>query len=529
MDMTPQAPLTPPDDTTAYALPDGRGRFFSNVNVSYIDGTEAIFHRSLPDVAADLFTKLNHWPRRVGQRLFIVRRDRRGDRLQFLSDPPEMFSWIQEHLDVRWFLDPCLNTLRSQVCTPVGGDELRHYLCNNAPQYDAIESQPHHTPVPGSFYLRRPMPAPTGEAISALRSHLNAASELDRDLMIAAAVTPGWGGPPGCRPAFLLTSEHGYGVGKSETTRLLTSIWGGCVELNERDDWDKIQKMLMNDEAMGRRCIIIDNIKSPLSHSGLEALITAPEIGGHVLFTGYRKLPNYFTFFLTANTPQLSRDLTDRSVAMRLGPPRHDSDWKQWAISFLSTQRDQFISDAIAFLRQPDRCSLPLASLDRWAPWAQGVLAKFTNGAELLAYAQELRKGVDAEQRIANEVADIIRRIIVQHGYPNPEVTRVRITKSELADAILNHRILSPRLSSLQVELRLKTLRNLPPLAGLSEADSQAWYWTGSQYYPQTLPPAPSPAPGLGEPSLPISMPPTCPFPPNPTPPATSAHTNPPL
>jgi hypothetical protein len=418
-------------------------------------------HLKLSDVAVDLIDKAKDWPRRVGSTLFVAQQHPNEDEsLRYLSSASELFSWIQERLIVQWFKADCLNTVAGVFGTPITKEDLYIYLCNHAKEYASVESWPHHTPFPSTYYLDRKLPDPDPKLLDELGEHLNWQTPLDRDLS--------------------------YGVGKTETAKLFCSLWGGSVELNDNDSWDKIQKALMNDDQIGRRCILIDNIKTHLSHSGLESLITTSEASGHVMYVGYRKVPNYFTIYLTANTPRLSRDLVDRAVMAQIGPHSHASHWKDWAVSFIKHKQKTFIATCLARIREGPKSKIPPGLLDRWSLWQREVLATFPNGPDLAAHYIALRGRYDEESQMAVTLATVFRSIIQTKGFPDPDTVQLRLPKMEVADALKENGIFQVRLSPLQIEKRVVPYLTMPPLRPVKDAGDGEWVWTGVKYQPPT-------------------------------------------
>src|SRR5262249_26103158 len=81
------------------------------------------------------------------------------------------------------------------------------YLQQTAEAYDSIEPAPHEPALPGAFYLHPPLEGGDGRALKELCARFCPASDADADLIEAMLMTPFWGGLPGQRPAFLVTSE----------------------------------------------------------------------------------------------------------------------------------------------------------------------------------------------------------------------------------------------------------------------------------------------------------------------------------
>jgi len=139
-------------------------------------------------------------------------------------------------------------------------EELFRFLCGPAEieTYDTVERWPHESAMQGSYYLAMELPALSGEGefspLNELLSRFNANSEQDRSLLLAMAFTLVWGGLPGNRPAFVFTSQHGRGTGKTTTAEVLSSIVGGCIGINPKDREDRIFSRLLSEQGRAIEC-----------------------------------------------------------------------------------------------------------------------------------------------------------------------------------------------------------------------------------------------------------------------------------
>ena len=459
-------------------------------NVAYIGDPQHGYARTyipIKVIAKNLAELTGGWPKRVGPRLFL---DEGEKGLRYLPDASHLFSWLKEHFSVCWD-DESVHPVTLHPCTPVTPTEFLNHLAHTVDPYLCLETLPHMPLIedPPIYYLGCRLPKSTGNDLADFLKNMNPETERDRHLICAAAVTPGWGGPSGCRPAFIMASKHGYGVGKTETAKLISSLWGGAVEINERDGWDKIQKAVMNDAIIGRRCLLIDNLKGHLSHSGLESLITASDVGGHVMYEGYQKRPNFLTIFITANVPSLSRDLTDRCITIQIGKKQHQASWKEWALYFYRERRLHFISDCLAFLKAEPRCILEPRLLDRWATWEKAVLSRFAQGNEILRHVHAVRHDLDNELMVAESITCTIKNLIVAKGHENPDAVCIRLSKLELASALAQTGITGfwKDMSPGDVTGRINTAKGHQHLHQLRE-DGDAWIWTGPEYSTEEKP-----------------------------------------
>jgi hypothetical protein len=322
----------------------------------------------------------NGWPRTVNGMLFAPGDEPAKGELpgsgsfRYITNEAALFAYMMRGCDIRWTSRESVDRETGARRNPCTKKEIYEYMLAEAkPSYKSVELLPHIPDVPGVYYMQCQLPEPTGEALAELIGVLNPETDIDRQLMLASLVTPGWGGPAGTRPAFVFTSKHGRGVGKTTTAALICEIWGGAPSIAEREDWEGVRARLLSDEALSQRCVLIDNLKSRLSRGGLEGAITARNIDGKKMYKGQFSRPNLLTWFITANTPSLSRDLAERAIIINVGSAKHASDFSEWKERFIQEKRPQLISDIIHWLQGQKRSSLSRSSLDRWAPWQRAI------------------------------------------------------------------------------------------------------------------------------------------------------------
>lgn len=449
-------------------------------------------HLPLPTIRDSVKTAMGDWPRSAAGLLFAV--DERGRHdlprasdLRWLARKDELFAWLQERADVHWLGGRAIapQTNGSQLST-VSREELfaglRQWTADDH-AYDSVELLPHEPPAPETFYVPARLPASDGSALDELVDHLNPESDIDRDLMRAMVVTGAWGGPCGARPAFVLTSPHGRGSGKTATAKLVGRVWGGSFDFDEREDLEIVRQRLLSDDALAKRVVLLDNLKSVLSLAGLEAMITAEAIQGKRLYHGGYTRPNRFLWLITANTPRLSQDLAQRSVVVRVGSPKHAGDFELWAERFMEARRAEVVADCLAFLRQPARCTISRGNRDRWALWQRAVLERFVNGNDLAAHVIASRSDVDLDTREAEDIAYVLDRMVDLAGY-EPATTRAALLRSDVKEALAIEGLVSERDSDRKVVGFIRRQLDVEPLRGRLVEDAgrrygRRWLWIG--------------------------------------------------
>ena len=405
---------------------------------------------------------------------------------RYITNEAALFAYLMRDCDIRWTTRECVDRESSAKRNPSTKKEIYEYMLAEAkPSYQSVELLPHTPEVPGVYYMGCELPPPTGEALTELVSMLNPETEIDKQLMIAALATPGWGGPAGTRPAFVFTSKHGRGVGKTTTAALICEIWGGAPSITEREDWEAVRARLLSDESLAQRCVLIDNLKSRLSRGGLEGAITARNIDGKKMYKGQFSRPNLLTWFITANTPSLSRDLAERAIIINIGTAKHQSDFSEWKERFMQEKRAQLISDLIAWLQEDKRSNLSSAYLDRWAPWQRALLERFDNADEIANHYQSMRPEVDSDLEEAEEVASCIMKMIERKGL-DPRRDAVRIQRRTLYQELQTQDVIDNTMSPKGCTTWIKNMMTLDPMKPLCDSKhtgkGRSWLWIGDDH-----------------------------------------------
>ncbi len=335
------------------------------------DAPAETFALSMRQILDRLKKQTGGWPRRVNSMLFI---DDPDHGLCVLEKQAALFGWLHSAVGaVQWS--------RGSDC--VTRDDFFAELRRVAQPYRAIEQFPHFPPLDQHYYGCGEIRPGDGNALRELIGRFTPATDVDADLIEAAFVTPGWGGPPGARPGFAITSDHGRGSGKTALLKSIGRLWGGCFDLSLADDENKVKSRLLTPAAATTRIIGLDNIKSNhASCASAEALITCSEISGHRLFHGEGKRPNTLTWLLTVNGPSMGRDLAQRCVFIKLGKPAHCPTWEEETIGYINENRDRLFSDVAAFYVRP---AVVLETCSRWGAWERSVLARLAEPSEAAA------------------------------------------------------------------------------------------------------------------------------------------------
>jgi hypothetical protein len=291
-------------------------------------------------------------------------------------------------------------------------------------RYEAIELVPHEPPIDGIYYRGATPPPGDGSHLRQLLDRFRPETPIDRDLIQAALMTAAWGGLPGCRPVFVVTSDDGRGVGKSKIPEAAGYLFGGHVDVSAGEDIEQLKSRLLTPGARTKRIALLDNVKSlRLSWAELEAMITSPIISGRQLYVGEGQRPNLLTWFLTLNGVSLATDMAQRSIIIKVVKGKNDGPWWEQLRQFIDQHRQEIIGDLIGALRAPAH---PLTEFSRWATWEQHVLSRLPESNEAQRVILERQGKANCDQDEAEIIEEFFAEQLRQFNY-DPETSRVLI------------------------------------------------------------------------------------------------------
>ena len=368
-------------------------------------------------IADRILTQTKGYPKRVSDCLFFPNLSTDG------------VQWIQE-------TDSLMGVLGEVTGFPpefIGNSDGRHvhtkgevfrYMKRVAEQFEAVETLPHEPLMAGHYYACDIPSSGDGSALRELVSRFCPETDVDRDLILAAFVTPFWGGAGGTRPAFCITSDDGRGSGKSTLANAIADLAGGSVEIASNEDIQQIKTRLLSSAGQSKRVLLLDNMKSlKFSCAELEALITSDTISGRKLYEGEGSRPNTLTVILTANGASLSMDMAQRSVFIKLKRPEYSGTWEDEVREFITSHRQQLVADALGFLRQPNPS---LGTFNRWGAWQQSVLSRLPEPSEAAAVIKERESTADSDTQEAGLIEDFFASRLEAIGY-TPDTEKVFI------------------------------------------------------------------------------------------------------
>jgi len=463
-------PVEPAPDTDETAMV-----VFSNANTFWEENeagerAKKTVPLTMEEIKSDLFKLTGDWPRRVGSTLFV---HDAAHGICWLETPGALFGWLHSFGRISW----------KGGSDFVKQSELLAELSRTARQYVSVENFPHQPRITDHYYVCGEVPRGDGSALTRLIQRFAPATEFDMILLAFAFVTPGWGGPPGSRPCFVITSDDGRGTGKSTAAAMIAQLWGGALQFSQNEEVAEIKKRLLSPTALPRRIAVIDNIKSfRFSWGDLENLITTPEISGHRLYHGEATRPNTLTWILTLNGANLSTDMAQRSIIVKLRRPERSGTWEEETRAFIETHREQLLGDITTALR--DEIYL-LDRFSRWASWEKDILQRYDRCKELQTLILDRQAAVDVEEEESGILEDFIRDRLHELVY-DPLTQQIFIPSAVTAEwfnAANNDRAKVPAVS--RILKQLITEGRLPRLqVNVCRSWGRGFIWSGEESDP---------------------------------------------
>lgn len=356
------------------------------------------------------------WPKRINETLFVGTSDYKP---VYLNTAARLMAWLDAKARVAW----------TKGISFITQERFYEHQRMTAEQYDAIETLPHWPRLPRIYYLHRPVGA-SGGALGRLIDFFSPDSTLDRELIKAMILTAFWGGPPGGRPAFLITGpdrdrEQGRGLGKTKLVDIIAEeLAGGYVDVSPTDSIADVKTRLLSTEEGRKRVVRLDNVKTlKFSWADLEGLITSSEISGRALYVGEGRRPNILVWMITLNGASMSKDMAQRSIVIKLGRPTFRPTWESEVREFIRANLWGLLGDIKALLETPP--SLTQAKT-RWAAWEGEVLSKVGQCSALQQVIVDRQKDIDDDDDERDHMIEFFRTELERRGH-EPDVQTVLI------------------------------------------------------------------------------------------------------
>lgn len=228
--------------------------------------------------------------------------------------------------------------------------EVFSALLRKAPDYTRISANPNFPKDQNIYYDCDDIePLSTG-ALDELVAFFYPKTGYDKALIKALFVTPGWSNSTGKKPLFIIQSDpemcgEKVNVGKTTLAKLVSRLYGGYIDLKPAMSEEKTAQAIV--KLAHKQIILYDNVKTTAWSSALlEAMVTAENIQGHLMYRGAVSIPNHFTYIVTVNDPSVSTDLASRAVPISLAkPPSQDAAWQYHVENFVDENRVKLLQD----------------------------------------------------------------------------------------------------------------------------------------------------------------------------------------
>jgi hypothetical protein len=448
--------------------------------------------KELSELREQLFDLTNGFPRTAAGIPFVrgPQFGRFGEQgqIRFIEDATKLHSWLEDVVPLVWE-EGRMYTSAWDKTKGISVKVLLDTLTVHARhQYDLVESIPHEPKVDKIFYINE-VPEGDGSHLERLCDEFNADSDIDRELLKAATITPFWGGTAGQRPAFVIRTDHGRGVGKSSTVKAIAQIFDGPIKIGANEERDQFMQRVLSDEGLKKRIIFLDNLKGGLDSGDFEDLVTARTLSGKRMYHGEMAIPNLFTWFITSNNPELSTDLASRSVVINIGPKQHNKDFDTAIKAFINDHRLEILGDIKAFLKR--RAQVQLNNNTRFPSWDNAVLSRFAQGKTMVNTILRRAGEVDEEAQRADELFDMLAGWIRTQGH-DPHSAHVVISSQQV------QKIFQEFLAEFTVHIRtcykyVRQYRSQPAFDGYTvektrTRDARGLLWVGPDAEPGTTP-----------------------------------------
>ena len=283
-------------------------------------------------------------------------------------------------------------------------------------EYRQVQTRPHWPRISDHYYAWQETISyePTGEKLSELLAFFTNSKTPEKDLplMLAALMTPGWGGGSdakyGIRP-FLVFTAADQGSGKTTLAHTIAELWGGLIPLQQgRRQEEEFITRALSPGGLTSRCVVLDNVHGTLKWGALESWITEKTLSGKRMYAGEASRPNDLTWMGTMNNAQLGRDMSLRSFVIELKKPTYRSGWTEDIQALLARHGREIVADIISILQQPKK-GANLGGSDRFAVWVEEVLRRACEWPGLLEFldkAPDVKAIIEANDKVRKD-ADV--------------------------------------------------------------------------------------------------------------------------
>jgi hypothetical protein len=438
---------------------------FSNYVTEYVGDKKTKKPLPMRDILDQWRQVTGDWPRRMGNVPFV--HDEHGLTAFHQHQTASIMAYIKSHVDRVAWVNGCGFVSDSEFCA-----ELKRVAQN----YSTIELLPHEPAIEGIYYACE-IPEPgDGTHLEALLDFYSFETSHDRQLMKGKILSDFAGLPPGTKPVFVIASDEGCGVGKTKGAETSADLAGGVLAVSAGDPISEIKKRLLSSEGQTKRSVLIDNVKTDnFSWADLESLITARTISGHRMYSGEGERPNTLTYVITLNGVNLSEDMAQRCVIIKLIRGEYSGSWYEDITGFINEHRQEIIADIVGVLRSAPQ---PLEQYSRWATWEKHILSKVNEPEAVQALILERQGEANTDRLEASIIEDYFAEQLAANGY-DTLAAQIRIPSrlvSEWFNDATNERLSTPKVTSrLKQMAKERRIHRLSPDAGRRHGRGFIW------------------------------------------------------
>ena len=371
------------------------------------------------------------WPKCAGGELAVV--DPSGQ-LKIIKKETEFFAWLHDYFEIDWATSHCITK-----------NEFFEFCKNHADRYVDFADYPHFPPIDKVLYHHQQPVIESGTALNEFLDFFVPATANDRELIKALILTFFWGGKPGQRPAFIITTnddngkDQGRGYGKTALLEKCAALCGGMLSFSKDETIENVKKRILNqaNKTARPRVIAFDNVKTRrFSDADLESLITSKDVSGQVLYSGNGVVPNLHTFVFTINGASLSKDLAQRSAVIKLGKSVFTQTWSEEVDEFIKNNTWSMIGE-IGELLQSTGNPLQNEVIIRFGPWVYGVLSKVENPLAVLNMIKKRQSQIDDD---ASNSDEFLQHILEDLSFTlrSPEQTVEKIQHNKMHELLVS-------------------------------------------------------------------------------------------
>lgn len=303
------------------------------------------------DLCSECRRRFLDFPRRMSGVLFD--RNLKTGEIKYIASADALFAWIAltSRQPVEW----------TKARGAVSHAQFFQALMLSVRNYEGIARAPHWPLRPEIFYINKPLPQLSAEDPSALEELVNRfspAAPIYRTLIRAFFMSPMYYSASAPRPAWVIDSVDGKGVGKTTLVKLLAECYEESpIDIDTaaiKNDITSIVKRLISSDGRSKRICLLDNVQGTFRSPNLARLITATSVSGIAPYgRGEETRVNDLTYIITSNAASLDDDLAQRTYTIKLKRSVRAVTWEGDVRKHITANRERIYAEIIDRLAHP--------------------------------------------------------------------------------------------------------------------------------------------------------------------------------